>query len=78
MPANIRTVQLTFVNRTAGQCRDDPRPYVKEEVRCTRASCPTIMQWYGAFCAGDDYDVLIDGIKQQIDLNGELDQSLEA
>lgn len=72
MPANTRTVELTFRNRTAGS-RRRPR---EEGVRCVRASCPSIMQWYGSHYAGDDYDVLIDGEKQRLDLNGELDQSL--
>ncbi|QNN99810.1 hypothetical protein P67b_00051 [Ruegeria phage Tedan] len=65
MPAKARIVDLAFYNRTADNV---------EGVRCTRASCPLIMQWYGSHYAGDDYDVLIDGVKQKLDLNGELDQ----
>ena len=36
------------------------------------ASIPSVMQWYGAFCAGDRYAVFIDGIKVAKDQNGEL------
>jgi hypothetical protein len=56
-------VILRFLNRTA-----------EEAVKMTveRSATPHIMAWYGAFCAGDDYDVYIDGEKQQIGINGEF------
>jgi hypothetical protein len=31
---------------------------------------PRVMEWYGAFCAGDRYAVFIDGIKVAKDQNG--------
>ena len=33
---------------------------------------PLIMQWYGAFCAGDRYTVTLDGRNVRMDLNGEM------
>ncbi len=37
-----------------------------------RAACAAIMEWYGAFCAGDDYRVLINGQAIPLGINGEL------
>ncbi len=33
-----------------------------------------IVMWYGAFYAGDDYTVTIDGVLQKLDHNGEIVQ----
>lgn len=57
-------VTLTFENRTAGN---------SVSLRVSRTACPPIMDWYGAYCAGDDYDVLINGKKQALGINGELE-----
>lgn len=54
---------LTFKNSEA-------RPRV-QQVKCDAASVPLIMQWYGAFFAGDEYEVRLDGLKIKIDRNGE-------
>jgi len=58
-------VTLTFENRTAGN---------SVSLRVARAACSPIMDWYGAYCAGDDYDVLINGRKQTLGINGELEE----
>lgn len=57
-------VTLTFLNRDA----------VKQITTLTiaRQDCERIARWYGAYCAGDDYDVLINGEKQTKDIDGTL------
>lgn len=57
-------VTLTFNNRTAEE---------RTDLRVARESVPPIMDWYGAFYAGDDYDVLLNGRKQHLGINGELE-----
>lgn len=63
-------VTLRFENRDAV---DDGLPAQIIEMRVSRAAVPHIMDWYGAFCAGDDYDVHINGRKQEMGINGELE-----
>lgn len=54
---------LRFRNRTAG---------TDHEIDIfNRSDAEPIMEWYGAFYAGDDYDVLISGKVVQMGINGE-------
>lgn len=57
-------VTLTFDNRTAEE---------RTELRVGRSAVNQIMEWYGAYYAGDDYDVLINGRPQALGINGELE-----
>lgn len=57
-------VTLTFSNPEA-----KPK---KETIVCDALSVRRIMQWYGAFNAGDRYTVAIDGKRAKIDANGGL------
>ena len=68
-------VKLTFINYDAFQgiedfIKDKAVPHVKE-IECSYASVPTIMAWYGGYHAGDNYQVMIDGVKIPKDINGE-------
>ena len=42
-------------------------------IQVDRAACPIIMDWYGAYCAGDDYRVFINGEEIPLGVNGELE-----
>ena len=64
-------VTLKFINRTAW---DDGDWTV--EMQISRDAVPQIMEWYGAFCSGDDYDVLINGRRQRLGINGELEPAV--
>ena len=57
-------VKLKFANRTA-----------EETITLTvdRTAVSHIMNWYGGYYAGDDYDVFINGTKQSLGINGELE-----
>jgi hypothetical protein len=55
-------VELKFKNRTAPS---------KHVLLVHPEACDPIMSWYGAFHAGDDYTVKIDGKKVKVDQNGE-------
>lgn len=55
-------VTLTFENRTAENTID---------LRVARAAVPKIMEWYGAYYAGDDYTVTVNGKIQPMGINGE-------
>lgn len=57
-------VNLRFDNRDA----DD-----SVTMRVERSAVPLIMAWYGAYYAGDDYDVFISNRKKLIGINGELE-----
>jgi len=62
-------VTLAFHNRTAagyGSTQAD------QELRVERSAAHTVAQWYGGYCGGDDYDVLIDGVVVEKDINGEI------
>lgn len=39
-------------------------------IRCDAASVTPIMQWYGAFHAGDRYTVTLNGRNVPMDING--------
>jgi hypothetical protein len=58
------THELKFVNSDA-----TPKTQI---VHVDAEALPRVMEWYGAFCAGDRYAVFIDGIKADKDQNGEL------
>lgn len=60
-------VSLTFDNPDYG---DDGGVIT---IRVEKSAVKHIMNWYGAFCGGDDYDVLINGRKQRLGINGELE-----
>ena len=57
-------VELCFVNRNA----------VERVVTIKTRKCdvPYIMRWYGAFYAGDDYEVRLNGEPVKKDRDGEL------
>ncbi len=57
-------VTIKFDNRTAEN---------SISFRIERSACAAIMNWYGAYYAGDDYDVRINGRKQILGINGELE-----
>lgn len=57
-------VTLAFVNRDSES--------TSAEMKVDRAATVHIARWYGGFCGGDDYDVLIDGKIVPKDLNGEI------
>ncbi|QIG69191.1 hypothetical protein EVB78_157 [Rhizobium phage RHph_N1_15] len=42
------------------------------EFEVSKAAVPPMMAWYGAFHAGDDYSVYVDGVEVEKDENGEL------
>lgn len=56
--------KIEFIN-------SDATPKIASVI-ASRDSIPLIMQWYGAFYAGDRYRVTIDGVKVDKDHNGEL------
>ena len=62
-------VTLKFVNRDGNFT--GPEPQV-DEMKVSRASAHRVVQWFGGYCAGDDYDVIIDGETVEQDLNGEI------
>ena len=55
---------LRFINRTAEETIG-----IKVEVSAVRL----ITAWYAAFYAGDDYHIYVNGRKQSLDHNGEID-----
>lgn len=59
----MRTVRLEFINYDAGLDKAEQTTIHCQEFK-------QVMEWYGAFCAGDDYDVFIDGKPVQVDMNG--------
>lgn len=61
-------VTLRFENRTA----EDDGPAVVE-MKINREAVRHVMDWYGAFFAGDDYTVRINGKRQRLGINGELE-----
>lgn len=62
-------VTLNFVNRDGAF--DGTTPEI-DEMQVSRASAHRVVQWFGGYCAGDDYDVLIDGEIVETDLNGQI------
>ena len=57
-------VTLVFDNRTAEE---------RIELKVDRSAAAPIMDWYGAFYAGDDYDVYVNNVRQCLGINGELE-----
>lgn len=57
-------VNLRFENRTAEETIS---------LRVDRKAVPKIMDWYGAYYAGDDYDVKVNGRIQELGINGEME-----
>ena len=55
---------LRFVNRTADET-------VRMQVEASAVRL--ITSWYAAFYAGDDYHIYVNGRKQSLDHNGEID-----
>jgi len=62
-------VTLKFVNRDAGF---DSGVLQVDEMQVSRASAHRVVQWFGGYCAGDDYDVIIDGETVETDINGQI------
>lgn len=54
-------ITLKFINQEV----DEP-----QVIKCDRASIPMIMEWYGAFYAGDSYEVFANGRRLEKDKNG--------
>jgi len=63
-------VILKFVNRTEASCNNTYEPI---ELLLHKSAVPKVMDWYGAYYAGDDYDVFVNGRKQNLGINGELE-----
>ncbi|MFZ3482027.1 hypothetical protein [Sphingomonas sp. 3-13AW] len=59
------TVTLSFVNRTSGAA--------SASMTVEAGATADIARWYGAYCAGDDYDVFVDGDVVDKDVNGAID-----
>lgn len=60
----MKTVTLTFINQ-------DARPKQKT-VFLRHKDMREIVCWYSGYHAGDDYVVYVDGVKQELDRNGEI------
>lgn len=56
-------VNLVLLNRTANHVDD---------LMVSLYSVEQIVEWYSAFYAGDDYDVLVDSVLQDLDHNGQI------
>ena len=63
-------VTLAFHNRTAAGYGF---PQANQEMRIERSAAHTVAKWYGGYCGGDDYDVLVDRVVVEKDINGEID-----
>ena len=61
----MEIVALEFYNAEA-------TPHVTR-LNVSRTSIAPIMAWYGAYYAGDDYGVLVDGVEITKDKNGEFE-----
>ena len=55
---------LRFVNRTADET-------IRMQVEASAVRL--ITSWYAAFYAGDDYHIYVNGRRQSLDHNGEID-----
>jgi hypothetical protein len=60
----MKTVEMKFTN-------SDARPKVVV-INCARNSCEHIAAWYGAYFAGDRYNIKIDGKPVKKDQNGDI------
>lgn len=63
----MRTAKIRFENRTAGTAQEFSVSYEGVDL---------VMAWYGAYYAGDDYGVTVDGQEVPFDQNGERDHGL--
>ncbi len=70
---NHSIVTLRFDNRDA--MGEDEEKVQSIELRVERSAVKHIMAWYGAYYAGDDYDVFINGRQQAMDKNGEFEHA---
>ena len=59
-------VRLKFNNRTSKAC--------SAEIITKRSTCVKISQWYASHHAGDSFTVYIDGKKQKLNQDGEIDE----
>jgi len=59
-------VTLRFTNRFLS-------PPDVVEMQISREAVAHVMDWYGAFFAGDDYDVRLNGRKLRLGINGEYE-----
>ncbi len=66
----MAVVTLRFVNRTAVDEEWWPENI---KLRVEREAVPHMMAWYGAYYAGDDYDVFINGREVGKGINGEFE-----
>lgn len=57
-------VTLAFVNRDSTSA--------STSMKVDRSAVEEIARWYGGFCGGDDYDVLVDGEIVEKDVDGEI------
>jgi len=50
---------------------DEPNePMVSEFTLTSEKGLTDILEWYGAFCAGDPYVVTVNGVEIDLDMNG--------
>lgn len=63
----MRTADLEFVNRTAETAH---------KISLAYGSINDVMAWYGAYFAGDDYTVTVNGTPVEMDQNGERDLTI--
>lgn len=63
-------VTLRFVNRDGAFDGTTPQT---DEMQVSRAAAHRVIQWFGGYCAGDDYDVFIDGELVETNINGEIE-----
>ena len=66
---NDDMVTLQITNRSAV---DGGRPPLVVEMTINRNATCDVLDWYGAYAAGDDYDVRINGRMARLGINGEL------
>jgi hypothetical protein len=72
----ISPVEIRFHNRDAG---GDLADFEEDVIVCDgRAAAIKIARWYSAWFASDDYDIFIDGVRQELSLNGHLDHLKDA
>lgn len=63
----MRVIKLEFSNWTAG----DEFNAKEDCIWVDREGAEKVMEWYGAFYAGDDYTVYSNGKPIELDINGE-------
>jgi hypothetical protein len=45
-------------------------PMISEFTLMSDVGLASILEWYGAFCAGDPYTVTVNGVNVNLDMNG--------